>query len=312
LDNLRLLFGVGAAITCVVCFAAIIYMYFSSRRQGSIDALLRASREDGGVGAGAIRKKVEEDITGREYERLKKMQKRKLRRAAKRKATMEERYYHAGMFTRQDIARFKRIRWVILAAGVPCGVFLGGNLNFLFGLIGALFGVVAGIIGPSFVLDSKIRRRYQEIMYYLPLVIEQIAIGVSSSLDIGPCVQRVVAMADERDTHNVVTELMRQSQFLIKSGVSMEEALTEVGTRSGHTELKHAFMALAGVAKYGGEISRQLQELADAVAAARETEIEEKIKKLELEATGPVFLVFAGFIVLLLSQLGLQVAKVFQ
>jgi hypothetical protein len=42
----------------------------------------------------------------------------------------------------------------------------------------------------------------------LPLVIEQISIGVSSALDIGPCVTYVVEMADERGTHNAITELL--------------------------------------------------------------------------------------------------------
>src|SRR5690606_32288561 len=132
----------------------------------------------------------------------------------------------------------------------------------------------------------------------LPLVIEQVAIGVSSSLDIGPCLSRIVSMADERDSHNIVTELIRHAQFHVKSGVSLEEAINEIGKRSGHTELKHAFMSLAQVAKHGGEITKQLQELADSVASQRETQIEAKIKKLELEATAPVALVFFGFLII--------------
>jgi pilus assembly protein TadC len=105
----------------------------------------------------------------------------------------------------------------------------------------------------------------------------------------------------------VVTELIRHAQFHVKSGVSLEDAMTEVGRLSGHTELKHAFMSLAQVAKHGGEITRQLQELADAVAMQRETKIEAKIKKLELEATGPVALVFCGFLIILLIGFGVQI-----
>ena len=70
-------------------------------------------------------------------------------------------------------------------------------------------------------------------------------------------------------------------------------------------------MSLAQVAKHGGEITRQLQELADAVAGQRETKIEAKIKRLELEATGPVALVFLGFIGIVLIGFGLQLGKVF-
>jgi pilus assembly protein TadC len=151
------------------------------------------------------------------------------------------------------------------------------------------------------------KSRDEEILFYLPLVIEQIAIGVSSSLDIGPCIQRIVQMADERDTHNPVTELIRFAQFHVKTGVGLEEALVEVGRLSGHIELKHSFLALSQVAKFGGEITKQLQELADAVASQRETKIEAKIKQLELVATAPVGVVFLAFMVTLVTGFGLQV-----
>ena len=75
--------------------------------------------------------------------------------------------------------------------------------------------------------------------------------------------------------------------------------------------VKHAFMALSQVAKHGGEITRQLQELADAVGNQRETKIEAKIKKLELEATAPVALVFLGFLVILLIGFGVQIKNAF-
>ena len=52
-------------------------------------------------------------------------------------------------------------------------------------------------------------------------------------------------------------------------------------------------------------------ELADAVAGQRETRIEAKIKKLELEATGPVALVFMGFLLILMIGFGIQIKAAF-
>jgi hypothetical protein len=51
--------------------------------------------------------------------------------------------------------------------------------------------------------------------------------------------------------------------------------------------------------------------MADAVSTQRETKIEAKIKKLELEATGPVALVFMGFLLILLTCIGMQMIKAF-
>jgi hypothetical protein len=86
---------------------------------------------------------------------------------------------------------------------------------------------------------------------------------------------RIVQMADERKSHNAVTQLLKYSQFYVKSGVGLEDSLKEIGRASGHSELKHVLLALSQVAKFGGEISKQLQDLADAVGAQREAKIED-------------------------------------
>lgn len=230
----------------------------------------------------------------------------------RRKRTAEERFFAAGIFSDTAKREFQRMKLLL-----PCFMAItmstlfqlagGGNL----GILGALLGFLVGWQIPHSILERKKAARIEEISFFLPLVIEQISIGVSSSLEVGPCLKRVVDMADERDTHNVVTELIRHAYFHVKSGSSLDEALNETGRLSECTELKHAFLSLAQVAKHGGEVSRQLQELADAVSMQRETKIEAKIKKLELEATAPVALVFCGFLTIMLVGFGLTITKVF-
>jgi pilus assembly protein TadC len=246
-----------------------------------------------------------EDETGEALDQVSEQLKKKI--SKKVPVTLENRLFRAGIFTDQQKKDYMRLRTLCPAVcsslGLAAGLLLGG---FDIVLLGLSAGGVLGFLIPLNILDRREKLRAEEILYYLPLVIEQIAIGVSSSLDIGPCVQRIVQMADERDTHNPVTELLRYTLFYVKSGASFEEALGEVGKLAGQNDLKHAFMALAQVAKFGGEISKQLQELADSVGAQREAKIEEKVKKLELAATGPVALVFFGYLIILLIGFGLQ------
>lgn len=218
----------------------------------------------------------------------------------------EERYFRAGMFSQHEKRNFDRLSYLVPAVVTPVLALPSYALDPGLGLFGLAIGLLIGLKLPGSILERKIAVRNADISFYLPLVIEQVAIGVSGSLDVGPCLQRIAAMADERDSHNVVTELVRFVQHYVKSGVPLEEALIEVGTKSGHTELKHTFLALSQVAKHGGEVSRQLQELASAVALQRETKVEAKIKRLELEATGPVGLVFLGFITIVMMGFFLQ------
>lgn len=258
-----------------------------------------------------MRRRLEEDKTGEEFERVKALVQNKHRK--KVEPTIAERMFRAGMFSDQQRKDFRRIQ-LLCPIVIPVIFTVLGFSTYGMSILAYLFTIMGFILGfymPFKILDRRQAARDEEILYYLPLVIEQIAIGVSSSLDVGPCLQRIVQMADERDTHNPVTELIRYTQFHIQSGASMEEALKEVGLLAGHLELKHAFTALSQVAKFGGEVTRQLQELADAVSTQRETKIEAKIKKLELSATGPVAFVFLSFMVSLLMGFGLQVMKAF-
>ncbi len=299
--------GILALGVALVSALGLVYYFVAPKESNSNIQSLMGRKSDYGLGKPSdIKKKIQEDETGEEYEKLKSA----TRRGAKKKKvklTLDEKFFQAGMVSPDSKREFYRMRILFPCFAAPIGAFLGAKAGVELGLLGGVFGLLMGFQLPFSILDRRIKNRHEDIMYYLPLVIEQIAIGVSSSLDIGPCLARVVQMADERDTHNAVTELVRHAQFHVKSGVSMEQALTEIGKQSGQNELKHAFMSLSQVAKHGGEITRQLQELADAVASQRETKIEAKIKKLELEATGPVALVFLGFMVILLIGFGLQI-----
>jgi len=223
----------------------------------------------------------------------------------KKEPTLEEKLFRAGLFTEEQRQDFRRLQIVLPVVLVLAGAALGASISE--GINVLIFSAVGGIAGtyiPLWRLSRWMKRRDDDISFYLPLVIEQISIGVSSSLDIGPCLSTVVTMAEERDSHNPVTELLRLTQSYIKSGVNFQDALTEVGRLSGHNDVKHSFKALAQVARYGGEISKQLQDLSEAVASSRETAVEAKIKKLELNATAPVALVFFGFIIIILIGFG--------
>lgn len=232
----------------------------------------------------------------------------RIRSRVAKEPSLEEKLFMAGRLAEEERRDFHQKRMlaplVLGVAGLGFGTF-GGGLNMV--ALGGVLGVLAGLYIPLKLVDSWVRQQHEEISYYLPLVIEQISIGVSSSLDIGPCLSQIVQMADERKSHNAVTELLKYAQFYIKSGVGLEEALTEIGRTSGHSELKHVFLALSQVAKFGGEITKQLQDLADAVGSQREAKIEARIRQLELKATGPVAVVFVGYMAIIFLGIGAQV-----
>lgn len=229
------------------------------------------------------------------------------RRRAK-EPTIDELLFMAGRFTPTERESFLKARrkapFILGAVGALAGYSIG--LKDM-GVLGLAFGILLGLHLPMKMLRGWVASQHEDLSFYLPLMIEQVTIGVSSSLDVGPCISKIVQMADERGSHNPATELLKVALSYVKSGLSLEQALIDVGRASGCAEFKQALIALSQVTKFGGEITKQLQELADAVNSQREARIEADIRKLELKATAPVSLVFLAYIILL----GLGIAAQF-
>lgn len=234
-------------------------------------------------------------------------------RVAKKKDDLSKKLFRAGYYSQEDKKRFhisQIVVLVVLGLFLPIFVYTATSNLKIAAMIFAI-GSFSGFSLPVVRLDKKIEKRQEDTMYYLPLVIEQIAIGVSSSLDIGPCIMHILQMANERNSHNPVTEMFLNVEKLIKAGLNLEDALIEVGEANGQTEVKHAFMFLAQCSKHGGEISSQLQELADTIMIQRQTAVEARINALPVKATLPLTMVFFGFFMLLMAGFMVRFMTVF-
>jgi Flp pilus assembly protein TadB len=294
-----------SGISATTCVGLVLHRRRTSRILEVLDPSHGSSRS-----IGIVRDTLRTDVSRRDFDNLNSIAKYRVSNAPK--SSPNDRLFHAGLFSEADRAAYTFWRRVSILVGSGIGILLGHFGGSLWMCIGGSLGLLIGLQIPRSWLQRTIEHRAEEIMFYLPLVVEQLVIGVSSSLDIGPCIKWIVSMADERDSHNPVTELLRYAQQYMKSGTSLEEALLEVGNLAGHTELNHVFMSLSQVTKHGGEITRQLQELANAVAAQREARIEGTIRKLELAATGPVALVFVAFMAIFMAGLASQMTSLLQ
>ncbi|MCC6933391.1 MAG: type II secretion system F family protein [Deltaproteobacteria bacterium] len=231
----------------------------------------------------------------------------------KKEDSLAVKLFKAGYYTDSDRAKFKRLQLISLFIGAPAiaiPAFILLTTPVLV-IVGVVLGAFIGFAFPITRLDRAIAKREEEITYYLPLVIEEISIGVSSGLDIGPCLSQIIQMSKERNSPNPVIEMFMHVEKLIQAGLSLEDSLMEVAEAYGQREVKHAFMFLGQCSKHGGEVSRQLQDLADAVAMERQIVIEAKITALPVKATGPLAIVFMGFFIVLIGSIFLKVSDAF-
>lgn len=258
--------------------------------------------EDGPRARGARSGSNVRDLENLDLERIKKITSNSNSLSGKRE-TVASRLFKAGYYSDSHRRIFRVIQFISVfafGAGLPYLLTIAGFDSF-FLTVGAAFGVLIGVLSPLAWLDRKIGQRREEIRYYMPLVTEQISIGVSSSLIVGSSIRQVIELANDRDGHNAVTEMLVHVDKLTRSGVGFEEAMLEVAAISGISEVQHAFMFLVQCSKHGGEISKQLQSLSDTIMNERNVIIQGRIAALPVKATGPLGLVFAGFYGILLA-----------
>jgi Flp pilus assembly protein TadB len=95
-------------------------------------------------------------------------------------------FFQAGIFTESDKRQFKKFEFaspvVCLFISLIFLVFINSSIMMLIG--GSVLGLLIGVTIPKSQLERQIRARQDEILRQLPIVIEQISIGVSSSLDL--------------------------------------------------------------------------------------------------------------------------------
>jgi Flp pilus assembly protein TadB len=303
--NLIIFLVIGISVIGVGVFAFVFIGGDTNAQKAGIRDLM------GGIDPDALSAVGEDAVDPFDLERIKQNTGRA--KSVKKKEDLQAKMFKAGIFSAKERKKFNTMRVVCLVLFpivIPLLIWLVvPKLQLV--IMGLVMGVFAGLVYPTVKLDKKIEARQEDTLYYLPLVIEQVSIGVSSALDIGPCIANIVSMANERDSHNAVTEMLIHVEKLMRSGLNLEDALVEVGEASGMGEVKHAFMFLAQCAKHGGEISRQLQELADSVMVQRQTQVEAKITALPVKATGPLAMVFAGFFALLFAGLFVRLMGAF-
>lgn len=222
-------------------------------------------------------------------------------------------FFQAGLFTPEDIDKFTRkYKFISFSLGPLLGLYFLALSGVLYAIMALVAGILVGRVLPDLALSRKIKARQMECSYYLPLIIEQLSIGVSSGLDIGPCVSYVVEMANERGANNVVTELLSHVMKLTKAGMSLEEALIEIGSICGYMPARNTFGFLAQCSRHGGEISKQLMELSEAVTNERQSIIETIIAGLGNKATMALGLIFFGFFIILLGAIGIRISEAFK
>lgn len=188
-----------------------------------------------------------------------------------------------------------------LGGGV-LAVILGNNVP-LFLLIGAGLGAAL----PYLQISGEGQRRMKEINRGLPYVIDLMALGMSAGLDFPGAVRQVVEKSSNPEDP-LIEEMTRVLQEL-SLGRTRKQTLTDFAKRTPSAAVTEFVSALVQAEDRGNPVAEVLQIQAGVSRMRRTVNAEEAAAKAGVKMVGPLFLLFACIMLLVMGPMILKLAQ---
>jgi tight adherence protein C len=178
--------------------------------------------------------------------------------------------------------------------------FLGFSVSGVNPLVPAMFGAAFGWVAPSFWLDRRINRRKKEIQLALADALDLMVTCVEAGLGINQAIMRVA-----EEIRHISTELSKELamvNFEIRAGRPREEALRNLGDRTGVDDLRELTSMLIQTDRFGTSVAQALRVHSDTLRTKRRQRAEEAAAKTTIKILFPVlFCIFPGLFVVIIG-----------
>ncbi len=188
---------------------------------------------------------------------------------------------------------------------------LGGAMALVGLLVGVggsmtaqnLLGEVIFLGGMGFMLPNVWlwlggRQRSEKIRNGLPDALDLMVISVEAGLGLDAAIQRVAK--ELQHVHTELSEEMVIATMETQMGVPRAEALENLATRSGLSEMRSLVAVINQAEKFGTSIAKTLRNQADAMRVKRRQRAEERAQKTAVKLMAPLILfIFPAIMIVL-------------
>ncbi|MCL4500912.1 MAG: type II secretion system F family protein [Deltaproteobacteria bacterium] len=216
----------------------------------------------------------------------------------------------AGFRGERAIAVFMGLKiGLALALPILALPFLTGRRpNFIF-LIGALYLLLlAGYVLPSLGLDKLTARRKNQIRETLPDALDLLVVCVEAGQGLNAAIKRVGD--DLLLTNPILSQEMLQVNLEISAGVEREQALRNLGERTGVDEVISLCNILIQSDRFGTSVANTLKVQSDSLRTTRRLKLEELAAKTPVKLVFPLLLfIFPAIMVVILGPAAIRISE---
>jgi tight adherence protein C len=187
---------------------------------------------------------------------------------------------------------------VVLGFGGMFLVFAAGYGMVMASLV-TVWGLGFGYVAPTFHVSMRRAKRMKEMQKALPDALDMLVVCVEAGLGLN---QAMVRVSEEIERiSRVLSEQLSLVNLEIRAGTAREEALRNLGERTGLDDLKSLVAMLIQTDRFGTSIATALRVQADTLRTKRRQRAEEAAAKTTIKLVFPLvlFIFPAMFVVIL-------------
>ena len=223
---------------------------------------------------------------------------------------MQELLLRAGYRGRRSVAVYFGIR-LVAVVGLAGLAFFGGTFAAVGFSKSLLATGIAGLVGwvvPGFIIKRKVRKRQTEIRHALADALDLLVVCVEAGLGLN---QALVRVSDEiAHVSAAMSEELMLTNFEIRAGTPRDEALRNLGNRSGVDDLKSLTAMLIQTDRFGTSIATALRVHSDTLRTKRRQRAEEAAAKTTIKLVFPLVLfIFPAMFVVILGPAVLHILE---
>jgi tight adherence protein C len=229
---------------------------------------------------------------------------------ARRRAQLRELLVHAGYRESGAVGVYWGAR-VALTVGLGIGLLvlvkaLGADMART--LIAGAWGAVLGWVGPAVHVGRRVRHRQKDLQRTLPDALDLMIVCVEAGLALN---QALVRVAEEiRHVSRLTCEEFSLVNYEIRAGVPREEALRNLGERTGVADIRSLVAMLIQTDRFGTSIAQALRVHSDTLRTKRRQRAEEAAAKTTIKLVFPLATcIFPALFVVILGPALVQIYR---
>jgi tight adherence protein C len=223
---------------------------------------------------------------------------------------VQQRLVQAGYRRTSAVAIYFALRLLAVAAlggsGLVFGALLGARPALVMLVTGG--GALAGWIFPRYYILKRIKKRQKAITRALPDALDLMVVCVEAGLGLN---QALIRVSEEMEhVSQTMSEELMLTNLEIRAGTPRDEALRNLGERTGVNDVKSLIAMLIQTDRFGTSIATALRVHSDTMRTKRRQRAEEAAAKTTIKLVFPLVLfIFPAMFVVILGPAVLHIIE---